>query len=101
MPTARHWTALHLLTSWIGVCVALVPLRWVLNAGIYAATLEEGTVERISGAWSAGFATNLWLLCAVTSIGVMSALTATWMNGRRARASMREAEASVHRQVLM
>jgi hypothetical protein len=100
MSTARHWTALHLTLAWVSVFAVLGPLRWLLQAGVYTAALEGGRVRRLSGAWSAGFALNAWLLCAAVSIGVMDALTATWINGRSARASLRAAEAAVHRQVL-
>lgn len=101
MPTARHWTAVQLFIAWVGVLVALVPLRWLLSAGIYEAAIEGGVVRRLSGSWSSGFASSLWLATAMVSVVVMCALTATWIHGRKARASMRAAEASVHRQVLM
>ena len=100
MSTARHWTAFRMTLAWVSVLAGLVPLRWLLQAGVYTAALEGGRVRRLSGTWSAGFASNAWLLCAAVSIGVMCALTATWINGRRARASMRAAEVAAHRQVL-
>ena len=101
MPTAKHWTALKLCLAWIGVFVSLVPLWWLLQAGIYTAALEEGVVRRLSGSWSAGFASGFWVLCAAGAVAAMVYMTATWIHGRRSRASMRAAEAAVHRQVLM
>ena len=86
--------------AWLSVFACLVTLRWLLQAGVYTAALEGGRVHRLSGAWSAGFASNAWLLCAAVSIGAMCVLTATWVNGRSARASIRAAETAAHRQVL-
>ena len=101
MPTAKRWTALQLILAWISVSTALIPLRWLLQAGIYTAAFEDGAIRRLSGSWSSGFAWNFWLLCAVTAVLGMSYLTSTWILGRKSRASMRAAEAAVHRQVLM
>ena len=101
MPTAKHWTALQLCIAWVGVFASLAPLRWLMQAGIYTAALEDGVVRRLSGSWSAGFASGFWLLCATTGVMAMAYMTATWIHGRKARASMRAAEAAVHRRVLM
>ncbi len=100
MPTLRYWTSLQLTLVWVSVAAGLVPLRWFLQASVYTAALEGGRVRRLSGAWSAGFAADVWLLCAAASFGVMCVLTIIWIIGRRARASMRAAEAARHRQVL-
>ena len=101
MPTAKRWTALQLILIWIGVSSALIPLWWLLQAGIYTGTFEDGAVRRLSGSWSSGFASDFWFLCAVIAVSGMSFMTSTWILGRKSRASMRAAEAAVHRQVLM
>lgn len=101
MPTARYWSALKLFTAWIGVFASLVVVWWVLQTGIYTAVLGERGVQRVGGAWSAGFARGAWAFAAGSALMCMAALTATWIRGREARASSRAAEAAVHRSVLI
>ena len=99
-PTAKRWTGLKVVLVWMGMVAALGILRWVLQAGIYATALDDGVVRRLSGAWSAGFASGFWIVCAATGMITMSYMTATWIMGRKSKASIRAIQAVVHRRVL-
>lgn len=101
MPTARHWNGVRLLLTWLGVSVGFVVLRWLLGLGVYLSIFENERAVRVSGAWSSGFASGASLLAAAIAVTTLTWATATWFAGRKTRASMRAAEATVHRQVLM
>ena len=101
MPTARHWNGVRLLLTWLGVSVGFVALRWLLTLGVYQSIFENQRVVRVSGAWSSGFALGTSLLVAAVALLGLAWATATWYGGKKTRASIRAAEAAVHRQVLM
>ena len=101
MPTARHWHGVRLLLTWLGVSVGFVVLRWLLGLGVYLSIFENQRAVRVSGAWSSGFASGASLLLAAVAVIALSWVTAIWFAGRKTRASIRAAEATVHRKVLM
>lgn len=101
MPSARHWSVLHLLLWWLAAPVILLVLRWVLTLGIYEATLEGQSVRIVSGVWSSGFADGAFICGVVIALLVLGWETGTWFAGRKSRASIRAAESVTHRDVLM
>ncbi len=100
MHIARQWKVRRLLLTWLCVFAFFALLRWALTLGVYRTALEGHRVIRVSGLWTAGFASVAGALLASVATVSMVAVTISWWAGKRERKTLRSAALIRHRKVL-